>query len=113
MGTLIQDLRYGLRMLAKNPGVTGVAVLALATGIAVNTAIFSVLEGVLLAPLPYSQPDRLVMVWEWNLHLKQVREPSYPNFLDWQRDARSFQEIARFTAHGYSLTSLGLSANKF
>ena len=107
MSTLLQDLRYGLRMLAKNPGFTIVAVMTLALGIGANTAIFSVVEGVLLAPLPYSEPDRLVMVWEWNLHLKQLREPSYPNFLDWQRDARSFQGMAGFTWHGYSLTSLG------
>jgi putative ABC transport system permease protein len=105
--TTVQDARYGLRMMSKNLGFTTVAVLTLALGIGANTAIFSVVDGVLLAPLPYSQPDRLVMVWEWNLHLKQVKEPSYPNFLDWQRDARSFQQMAGLKWHFYGLTSPG------
>ncbi|HEV2382186.1 MAG TPA: ABC transporter permease [Terriglobia bacterium] len=105
--TLIHDIRYALRQLRRNPGFTAVAVLTLALGIGANTAIFSVVDGVLLAPLPYSQPERLVMVWEWNLHLKQVKEPSYPNFLDWQRDARSFQEMAGWKWHFYDLTSPG------
>ena len=100
-------MRYALRMLRKNPGFTTIAVLTLALGIGANTAIFSVVDGVLLAPLPYAQPDRLVMIWEWNLHLKQVKEPSYPNFLDWQRDARSFQEMAGWKWHFYDLTSPG------
>jgi predicted permease len=105
--TLMQDLRYGLRQLRRSPGFTAVAVLTLALGIGANTAIFSVVDCVLLAPLPYPQSDHLVMIWEWNLHLKQVREPSYPNFRDWQRDARSFQEMAGYKWHFFDLSSPG------
>jgi predicted permease len=105
--TLWQDLRYGLRVLAKSPGFTAVTVLTLALGIGANTAMFSVVEGVLLAPLPYSHPDRLVVVWENNLHFKQVVWPSYPNFKDWQRSARSFQRMAALRWRYYDLTSPG------
>ena len=107
MQTLWQDLRYALRLLRKSPGFTAIAVLTLALGIGANTAMFSVVQGVLLAPLPYSHPDRLVVVWENNLHFKQVVWPSYPNFKDWQRTARSFQQMAALRWRHYDLTSPG------
>jgi hypothetical protein len=90
MSGLIQDLRYALRQLRRSPGFTAVAVITLALGIGANTAMFSVVEGVVLAPLHYFQPDRLVMVWENNPRFPQVFT-SYPNFKDWERSARSFQ----------------------
>src|SRR6185437_12345190 len=100
--TLWQDLRFAVRMLRKNPGFTLVAVLTLALGIGANTAMFSVVEGVLLAPLQYFHPDRLVMVWENNPRFPRVWV-SYPNFRDWQRSAHSFQQIAAGMDHGVDL----------
>src|SRR2546421_8482113 len=94
MATLWQDLRYGLRMLGKSPGFTAVAVLTLALGIGANTAIFSVVNAVLLRPLPYRNPDRLVRVWETrpqqNFNRTFVSEGEY---LAW-REARSFENVA-------------------
>ena len=109
--TFLQDIRYGLRQLRRNPGFTAVAVLTLALGIGANTAIFSVVEGVLLAPLPYHQPDRLAVIWEWNPQLKKVMAISYPNFLDWQRNARSFDGVSAFAMQGFNLTSPGTPAH--
>jgi len=93
-------------MLRTSPGFTTVAVLTVALGIGANTAMFSVVEGVLLAPLQYFQPDRLVLVWENNPRFPRVRV-SYPNFLDWQRTARSFQQMAAGMEQGVDLTAPG------
>ncbi|HEV2469324.1 MAG TPA: ABC transporter permease [Candidatus Sulfotelmatobacter sp.] len=106
MNRLIQDLRYALRQLRKSPGFTAVSVITLALGIGANTAMFSILHGVVLAPLPYFQPDRLVMVWENNPRFPRVWN-SYPNFLDWQRSARSFEQMAAFREQGIDLTFPG------
>ena len=102
------DVRYGLRNLRKNPGFTAVAILTLALGIGANTAIFSVVQGVLLAPLPYSEPERLVLVWQYNQTLKHVISVSYPDFLDWDRDAHSFQQMAAFDSQDRNLTAPGM-----
>jgi putative ABC transport system permease protein len=106
---LRQDVRFGARMLRKNPGLTIVAVLTLALGIGANTAIFSALEGVVLAPLPFRQPDRLVVVWQKNITHKYVALTliSLPDFQDWQRSARSFEQLAAVRWQGYDLTSPG------
>ena len=92
---MIQDLRFGLRMLLKNPGFTLVAILTLAVGIGANTAIFSVVNAVLLRPLPYQDPDRLAMLWTDDPK-RNIREEgtSYPNFLDWRSQNQLFSDLA-------------------
>ena len=104
--TLIYDVRYGLRVLRKSPGFAAVAILTLALGIGANTAMFSVTQGIVFAPLPYSQPDRLVSVWENNPRFPRVWV-SYPNFLDWQHSTHSFQQIAAFWEQGIDVTAPG------
>src|SRR5262245_49564857 len=100
-----QDRGFGLRMLWKNPGFTLVAVLTLGLGIGANTAIFSVVNGVLLRPLPFHQPDRLAMLWtddlKRNLHEGAT---SYPSFLDWRSQSQTFVEMAIFTGNPLVLT---------
>jgi len=104
--TLRYDVLYGFRTLRRSPGFAAVAILTLALGIGANTAIFSVVQAVVLAPLPYRQPDRLVMVWENNPRFPRVWV-SHPNFLDWQRAARSFQQMASYWEKGVDLTAPG------
>ena len=102
-----RDVRYACRSLRKSPGFAAAAILTLALGIGANTAIFSVLDGVVLAPLPYREPDRLVVVALYNRTLGYATDLSYPDFLDWRRDARSLEQIAAFTPQGFDLTSPG------
>jgi predicted permease len=106
MSTIFQDLKYGLRMLAKHPGFTAVAVGTLALGIGANTAIFSVVNGVLLNPLPYSQPDRLVALYSRTAQFAHS-SISYPNFLDWVRDNHSFSALAAYRSDDFNLTGMG------
>ncbi|HEY2857444.1 MAG TPA: ABC transporter permease [Terracidiphilus sp.] len=103
---LQQDLRYTLRVLARSPGFTVVALLTLALGIGANTAMFSVVEGVVLAPLPFLQPDRLVFLWESRPGVSQL-DVSYPNFQDWQRSSRSFEQMSALTIHSFDMTGAG------
>ncbi|HEV3471346.1 MAG TPA: ABC transporter permease [Pyrinomonadaceae bacterium] len=103
-----QDLRYGVRTLLKNPGFTAVAVVALALGIGANTAIFSVVNAVLLRPLPYRDPDRLVMVWEDNTKGGYPRNtPAAANFLDWREQSRVFEGMAAIANQSFALTGAG------
>lgn len=97
MGNLLQDLRYGVRMLGKRPGFTLVAVLTLALGIGANTAIFSVVNAVLLNPMPYRDADRLVQFWETNPLKSWTQATVAPaNLFDWQKQSQSFDEIAAY-----------------
>jgi predicted permease len=108
MEQLLQDVTYAFRMLRKSPGFTLVVVLTLALGIGANTAIFSVVQGVVMAPLAYAQPERLVMVYQSNPRFPRVWI-SYLNFRDWQRATRSFEQMAAVNAHkGFDLTSPGV-----
>jgi predicted permease len=108
--SFLADVRFAARMLRKNPGFTCVALLTLALGVGANTAMFSVVEGVLLAPLQYFQPDRLVMVWENNPRFSRVWV-SYPNFRDWHRSSRSLQQMAAGMGQGVDLTAPGAPAH--
>ncbi len=104
----LQDLRYGARQLLRNPGFTVVAVLTLALGIGANTAVFSLLHAVVLKPLPYGEPDQLVMMWD-----ADSRNPadayitSAPNFQDWERLAKSFERMAMYEYRGFNLSGNG------
>src|SRR2546422_872172 len=105
MGILLQDLRYGARMVIKNPGFTAVAVLTLALEIGANSAIFSVVNGVLLRPLPYPEPNRLIMIFESN---PKGGWPKFsvapPNFVDWRAQNQLFDNLAGVNGANYSLS---------
>ena len=108
LGDLWQDLRYGLRMLAKNPGFTAVAVIALALGIGANSAIFSVVNTVLLRPLSFKNPDALVMVWDDQAHLGFPKDTPCPaNFIDWQQQNTVFEGMAAMAESSFNLTGVG------
>lgn len=106
METLLQDLRYGIRMLRKSPGFAIVAVITLALGIGANAAIFSVVNGVLLNPLPYPQPDQLVALYQRTNQFTEASIP-YPNFLDWRRENHSFSDLAAYRHDDFNLTGMG------
>jgi putative ABC transport system permease protein len=106
MQTLWQDFRYGVRNLLKKPGFAAVAILTLALGIGANTAIFSVVNGVLLRPLPYAQPERLV--WFWDVQKQLARAPlSSIEFLAYRRQSTSFDQIAAIRSLNFNLTGMG------
>ncbi|PYK56620.1 MAG: hypothetical protein DME48_00585 [Verrucomicrobia bacterium] len=105
---LWQDLRYAMRTLAKNPAFTSIAIIAIALGIGANTAIFSVVNAVLLRPLPFKNPEQLVMVWENATHLGFPKNtPSPPDFLDWQRQNTVFTGMAAMAERSFNLTGIG------
>jgi predicted permease len=106
METVWNDLGYGARMLRKNPGFTIIAVITLALGIGANTALFSVVNGVLLNPLPYPQPDRLATLSQKTVQFDSG-SVSYPNFLDWQKDNHTFELMAAHRSDDFNLTGWG------
>jgi putative ABC transport system permease protein len=105
MRTLIQDLRFGIRTLRKNPGFTAIAVLTLALGIGANTAIFSVVNGVLLRPLPFRDPSRLVLIAEKSPF--PVISTSRENYLDWRDQSHSFEAMEATRGSSITLTGAG------
>ena len=113
MGTLLQDVRYGLRMLVKKPTFTIVAVLMLALGVGANTAIFSIVNAVLLRSLPYRDPDRLVRIFfnEPGVGLRDVRF-SKPELDDLQTRAGVFEDVSPIFEGSEDLTGAGPSASR-
>ncbi len=105
--TLLQDLRYGLRQLQRNLGFTAVAVITLALGIGATTAIFSAVNGILLRPLPYAEPDRLVSVQQAGPGIGNPA--SYPNFFDWRAQNHVFSSMASYHGRQFTLTGAGES----
>jgi putative ABC transport system permease protein len=107
MQTLSKDIRFSIRSLMKRPALTGIAIVTLALGIGANTAIFSVVNAIVLRPLPYRDSDRLVAIWG-NLHktgLDEI-EISAPEFTDFKQQCNSFDQIAAYTTQGFNLTGV-------
>ena len=107
METLWQDIRFGVRMLVKNPVFTTIAVLTLALGIGANTAIFSVVNGVLLRPLPYEDPDRLVVIWNEYAKMNLQASNSVPDYFDRREQSKTLEDIAALTIRNTNLTGSG------
>lgn len=108
METLWHDIRYSFRLLARKPAFTVVALLALAIGIGANSVIFSVVNSVLLRPLPYKEPDRLVMVWEEAASLGfPENTPAPANYIDWRDQSQVFESLAATASERYNLTAAG------
>ena len=109
MNGWLQDLRSAMRQFIKSPGVTAVVVITIALGVGANTALFSVVNGVLLNPLPYPQPEQLITLRESKPNFERGTI-SYPNFRDWQKDNRTFSSMAVSRSYAFSLTGAGESA---
>jgi len=110
MSTLLADIRYAGRMLAATPRVTVAALISLALGIGANTAMFTVINAVMLKPLPYANADRLVAVWETAPDSGR-RWAAPANFMDWRRDTRSFEALAAYDEIGVNMTASGPAAD--
>jgi putative ABC transport system permease protein len=107
MPTFVNELRYGIRSLLKHPGFTAIAVITLALGIGANTAVFSVVNAVLLRPLPYHDPARLVTIWEESPQRDMYEMPvSLANLRDWVDQNSTFEQIAAYTFTELNLTTI-------
>src|SRR5215216_2105806 len=107
MERLLQDIRYALRVLVKSPGFSLVAIIALALGIGANTAIFSVVNAVLLSPLPYEEPERLTMLWGKNPQLEVGMSEfpiSYGDFLDLRDQSQAFESMSSLYPNSMNIT---------
>ncbi len=108
MESLLKDIHYGIRNLLKHPGFTAIAVITLALGIGANTAMFSVINAVLLRPLPYHEPDRLVTIWEESPERSLYQMPvSFANLRDWVDQNHTFDQISAYTFTNLNLTGAG------
>src|SRR5919206_634756 len=110
MRTLLQDLRYGLRMMGKRPGMTLVAVVTLGLSIGINTAVFSVVYAALVRPLPFAEPEHLVVAAAENKRggAAEVRGVAPADFVDWRAQSRAFEGLAAYTGGGLTLDTGGL-----
>src|SRR5215211_2337516 len=105
MENFTKDVRYAIRMLLKKPAFTAISILTLALGIGANTAIFSVVYAVLLRPLPFLEPDRLVVLAERSPTGSRMG-PAYPNYEDWRERAQSFEAMAAYLNESFNLTGV-------
>src|SRR6185369_629633 len=105
--TVLQDVRYGARMLAKHKAFTAIAVITLALGIGANTAIFSIVNQLLLRPLPYRNAEQIVMLWEVSPEGRQQNTTSRANYRAWKAQSSSFEQMAAFTDQRVNLTGTG------
>jgi putative ABC transport system permease protein len=103
----VQDLRYAARMMWKSPGFTAVVCLIIALGVGANTAIFSVVNGVLLSPLPFDEPEQITFVWSYDKDTGRTASVAYPDFLDWQEQSHAFEHLAAFSEEDFILTGRG------
>src|ERR1700738_1515950 len=103
METLFRDVRYGIRSLLKRPGFAAIAVITLALGIGANTAIFSVVNAVLLRPLPYAEAERLFVPWGTRGDMQDRTNVSYPDFVDWQAQTKTLEHVAAYNSSGLLL----------
>src|SRR5215472_1597866 len=103
---LSQDVRYGIRLLRRSPGFSAVAILTLALGIGANTAIFSVVNALLLRPLPFRDSGRLVRLWPTSTKtgLLPYASESFPNFTDWKAQSRSFDQMEAYVPRSFNIT---------